>query len=664
VFNKNHPRNSFIFHGKVWHSRQTPRAHRFSYPYRLLLLDVDRLLELNQKVALFRYNRWGIISIYDSDFLGKECCSIRAKIEKWFRKEGIEELPSRILLLTAPRYFGYVFNPVSFIYCLDKDSNLLAILAQVNNTFGDSHLYFLHQERKVDGEYDVQFLVDKDFHVSPFNDMEGKYDFRFTEIGDSLKIGIDIVRKEGISFKSGITGRLNQITRWSIAKLLVSYPVQIWLSMPRILWQAAQLYYLRRLKVYTRPTPVSEYTFIHRGANWQERLAMRVIFSRLKKIRNGSLEIVLPCGEVINFVGTQNPTRKATIHVKNYEFFLKILFSGDVGAGESFMQGDWDSPDLPVLLEVLGKNQEEVETRNTGLSIFSVLLNRFLHLLRPNSLRGSKKNIANHYDLGNEIFQSFLDPSMTYSCALFSDEQQDLAGAQVAKLDAIIKKAEIKSTDRVLEIGCGWGSFAIRAAQTTGCQVYCVTLSEQQYAFATEKVESLGLSSLVDIQLKDYRKVIGQFDKIVSIEMVEAVGERFLETFFEHCNHLLKPGGKLVLQAITLAEQREQEYRRGCDWIQKYIFPGCFVPSVKKLQDAATKKTDLVLEGSDNIGLHYARTLAEWRTRFLNESNSALLDSVGQDFIKKWLYYFGYCEAGFRSRLLGTHQMEFSRMGP
>jgi len=653
---------SKIFHGQVWHSRKEPVPHKFSYPYKLLLLDIDQLSSLDGRLALFRYNRKGVLSIYDQDYLGKEPGGLREKVEQWFFKEGLTALPTRILLLTAPRYLGYVFNPVSFFYCFGSQNQLLAVLAQVNNTFGDSHLYFLHEKRKAREGYFVNFLVDKKFHVSPFNDMSGQYDFSFNYPEERLKVGIDIIRSGKTSFCSGVEGELKPLSRWSLCRLLCSYPVQIWLAMPRILWQAAKLYYLRRLKVYDRPNPISEYTFVHRAPKWQERLAMRGVFLMLEKIQSGSVVVSLPSGEEFEFVGQESAEPVARLEVKNYQFFLRLALAGDVGAGESFMDGDWDSPDLTRLLEVLGRNQRSIEMRNTGFSIFSVLSNRLLHLFRPNSLRGSKKNIRDHYDLGNELFKSFLDSTMTYSCGIFKGEQSDLQDAQIAKLDEIIKKADIRATDTVLEIGCGWGSFAVRAAETRGCKVVCVTLSEEQYAFALERVEKLGLSDLIEIHLKDYRLVTGQFDKIVSIEMVEAVGEKFLSTFFEHCNSLLKPGGRLVIQAITLAEQREEEYRKGCDWIQKYIFPGCFVPSVRKLQASATKSTELCLERSDNIGIHYATTLAEWRKRFIENRANIALHGAGEDFIRKWIYYFGYCEAGFRSRLLGTHQMVFSRM--
>jgi len=656
------PSVSQILHSTVWHARHQPVGHKFSYRYKLFLFDVDQLPELEKNTILLTHNRFGIVSIQDRDYLGKGAGSLRQKVEQWFKKEGIHSGPERIFLLTSPRYFGYVFNPVSFFYCFDAGEELLAVIAEVNNTFGDTHLYFLKEKRKAETAFFVNYRVDKKFHVSPFNDMKGQYDFYFDKPGEDLKIQLDILKDGEKSFGSGIGGALRPIKRWSIVSLLLTYPVQIWLSMPRIFWQAGKLYFFRRLKVFKRPNPVSEYTVTQRGPAWQERIAMQAVFSLLKKLRIGTLVVSLPSGEKRCFTGTETSEPVVKLDVDNYEFFLKLIFSGDVGAGESFMDGDWNSPDLPTLLEVLSKNQSHVEMRNTGFSIFSVILNRALHLFRPNSLRGSRRNIQNHYDLGNDLFESFLDPSMTYSCAVFDSKDQSLHDAQLCKLDRIIDKAEIQAGETVLEIGCGWGSFAIRAVQRTSCKVVCVTLSNQQYSFVKERVAELGLSDNIEVCLKDYRLVSGSYDRIVSIEMVEAVGEKFLAGFFEHCSHLLKPGGRMVLQAITLAEQREVEYRKGCDWIQKHIFPGCFVPSVKNLQTAATANSQLVLEQTENIGLHYATTLSKWREKFLQNSTAAQLQDYGEHFFAKWIYYFGYCEAGFRSRLLGTHQMVFSKL--
>jgi cyclopropane-fatty-acyl-phospholipid synthase len=656
------PSKSQILHSTVWHSRSQPVPHSFSYTYKLFLLDIDSLAQLAKSTALFSYNQRGVISIFDQDYLGKATNGLREKVEYWLSREQITGKPGRILLLTSPRYFGYVFNPVSFFYCFDSKEELLAVIAQVNNTFGDTHLYVLNKKLKAKPGFIVNYRVDKEFHVSPFNDMMGEYDFNFDKPGKQLKIQLDIIRDEGKSFESGLSGRLEPIRRWSLAALLITYPVQIWLSMPRILWQAGKLYFLRRLKVYKRPFPVSDYTIIHRGPSWQERLAMRAVFSLLKKLRVGTVVVSLPSGEERHFIGSEQSQPLVYLEVKSYNFFLKLIFSGDVGAGESYMDGDWDSSDLPALLELLSRNQNQVETRNTGLSFFSILANRVLHLLRPNSLRGSRRNIQNHYDLGNKLFGSFLDPSMTYSCAFFENEEHSLEQAQIAKLDKIIEKAGITSSDRVLEIGCGWGSFAIRAAQTTGCQVVCLTLSDQQHDYVREKVKSLGLNQRIEVHLQDYRQASGLFDKIVSIEMIEAVGQKMLATYFEKCSQLLKPGGRLVIQAITLAEQRQKEYRKGCDWIQKYIFPGCFVPSLTTLQESATSKSTLVLESSENIGIHYATTLAKWRQLFKENLKAADLKVYGNDFFAKWIYYFSYCEAGFRSRLLGTHQMVFSKM--
>jgi cyclopropane-fatty-acyl-phospholipid synthase len=296
---------------------------------------------------------------------------------------------------------------------------------------------------------------------------------------------------------------------------------------------------------------------------------------------------------------------------------------------------------------------------------YSKNIMRFLKRMRRgrrgNDINQSKQNIRQHYDLGNPMFQIFLDKTMTYSAARFDRPGETLEQAQHNKLRSIINKAQIQTGDHVLEIGSGWGSFAIEAARQTGCRVTTVTLSQEQLVFVQQKIKQQGLEKHIAVKLCDYRKIEGRFDKIVSIEMLEAVGHKYYGTFFKTCDRLLKPNGLVVLQVITIPDQRYNNYRRTGDWIQKHIFPGGLLPSLSVLLNGMVKNSQLIVEDIENIGIHYAQTLREWRIRFLNQYDQLKKQGWGDEFKRTWEYYFSYCEAAFDSRTLGNLQIVLTR---
>lgn len=355
-------------------------------------------------------------------------------------------------------------------------------------------------------------------------------------------------------------------------------------------------------------------------------------------------------------------------------FYARVASSADIGFAEAFIAGDFvvsDPDQLLSLFQVLILNRDSNQL-NAGSLLFSRLgawLNTALHSLNSNSLAGSRRNIQAHYDLSNDLFATFLGQSWTYSCALFGPEGGScLDSAQNAKLDLIISKARITPDCHVLEIGCGWGEFAIRAAKQTGCRVTGITLSDEQLSLAKERVEATGVGHLVEFHLIDYRAVaeLGKkYDRIVSIEMLEAVGHAFLGEFFSVLDSVLAPNGLAVIQVITTPEERYSEYRSSADFIQKHIFPGGLCPSMEAVICAASKDGNLTLEEAQNIGPHYATTLKEWRRRFLLSEKRGEVAVAGFDkfFVRKWLYYLIYCEAGFASRTLGTMQLVFTHSG-
>ncbi len=388
-------------------------------------------------------------------------------------------------------------------------------------------------------------------------------------------------------------------------------------------------------------------------------LARRVVPGRLRGLAQGTL--LIEEGGVVHRFGAGLP--EARVRVLNPAFWSRVAFGGSVGAGESYMAGDWQTDDLTGLLRLLLRNRAVVDGLEKGLARLSAPLRRLLHSLNRNTRAGSRRNIAAHYDLGNEFYRLWLDETLMYSSAVFERADMSLAEASTAKLERICRKLEPAPRDHVLEIGTGWGGFALHAAGRHGCRVTTATLSRRQYELARERVAAAGLSDRVEVRLTDYRDLDGQYDKLVSIEMVEAVGAANLDTYFRQCARLLKPEGSMLLQAITIADQRYQAALGEVDFIQKHIFPGGFLPSVTALAASLTRASDLRAVHLEDIGPHYGETLARWRDNFLGAVDAVRALGYPESFLRMWLFYFAYCEAGFRERDLGTVQMLLARPG-
>ncbi len=391
-----------------------------------------------------------------------------------------------------------------------------------------------------------------------------------------------------------------------------------------------------------------------------ERSCMKLVINLFNKIKTGGLTFYLPDGNARHF-GDKNSPLQAQMTIHDYRFFKDAVLGGDVGLGEAYMKSLWDTDDIPALFSVLIKNRPALANGNMATAWLVRQKDRLMHALHANTLIGSRRNIGEHYDLSNDFFQTFLDPTMLYSCGIYRGESDTCEDAQHRKLQSIIDKAHIESTDHVLEVGCGWGGFAIEAVKQTGCRVTGITVSKEQYHLAQERVLQAGLQDKITILFKDYRHVAGLFDKIVSIEMLEAVGHKYLGTFFTACDKLLKPAGRLVIQVITIPDQRYEFYRRNTDWIQKHIFPGGHLPSVTAMSQAVTRHTSLLMEQLEDIGTHYARTLKDWRESFMR--NLDKVNSLGFDevFQRKWIYYLAMCEAAFRERATGDIQVVFRK---
>lgn len=391
----------------------------------------------------------------------------------------------------------------------------------------------------------------------------------------------------------------------------------------------------------------------------------KAVLNMLSKMQLGTLNLTLPSGEQIS-LGNGEGGIVAQAEIKNPYFFKRCVLYGDVGFGEAYVDGDWDTDNVTNVIKWFLLNVDNAPSvsgstsRSFVLNILKIF-NTIYHSKRENTLKGSKKNIAAHYDLNNDFFASFLDSTMTYSGAYFNKEGISLQEAQLAKYDRLCKEMNLQAGDHVLEIGSGWGGNAIYMAKNYGCYVTSVTISEEQCKLAKERVEKEGLNDKVNIILQDYRYLKGQFDKIVSIEMLEAVGVKFYDAYFKKCHELLKKDGVLALQVITCPDSRFESLRTGVDWIQKHIFPGSLLPSVGAINRAINSTSDLTLVDLKDLGLDYGRTLNLWREQF--NKNISDIKKLGFDdtFIRKWNYYFCYCEAAFNMRNINVMQMVYAR---
>jgi len=381
----------------------------------------------------------------------------------------------------------------------------------------------------------------------------------------------------------------------------------------------------------------------------------RGVLRQLTQLRNGQL--VITEGSERHVFGTAGALVQGEIQILDSATWGMIASNGSIGAGEAFIHGYWTSPDLTAVIRVFVSNLDVLDAMERGMALLSRPFIQGLHWLNRNTREGSQKNIAAHYDLGNDLFERFLDPTMMYSAAQFLGPNDTLEQAQLNKLERICQKLALKPEDHLLEIGTGWGSMAIYAAQHYGCKVTTTTLSKEQFAYTEQRIAALGLQNQVTLLLKDYRDLSGQFDKLVSIEMIEAVGHRFLPTYFKQCASLLKADGLMLLQAITIRDQRYEQAKRSVDFIQRHIFPGGALPSVQKMLEIVTRETDMNLLHMEDFGLHYAKTLRIWHDNFRHAHGS--LTELGYDdyFLRLWEFYLCYCEGGFLERAIGTAQL-------
>lgn len=641
--------------GSTEHIRYLPTPHRFRYPLYMVDIDIETLVEHDTSTTFFGYNRWNIFAIHDADYLMPTTDSLAAKIRLLLSQFSFVSLVHSVRLVTIPRFLFNTFKPVSFYLCYDKAKILVGMIAEVSNTYRETHYYQLEaMDQSTNG---TRFVVDKNFHVSPFFDDDGQYHFRVDDRSDSFGIHIRYERQGATVFYANFTGKSYAPHPWRILKTVVTHPLTCAAVFPRILLQAAMLYWFKRLPAKSKPIPSQLGALRGMPLSWLSRQVLRRLTAVCNDRSIGRLDLTLPDGSIHTF-GTEETGPSAKMHIRHNKFFKTILTGGEIGLGESFFQGEWDSEDPTAVIQYLIANKQALEAEFSG-SFLKNVWNLIQHRQRKNTQHMSKKNIEAHYDLGNDFYGLFLDSSMMYSSGLFDTPSCTLENAQRRKVDRLLDELNLSESDHVLEIGSGWGFAAARIVERFKCKVTTITLSNEQYDHTLKKVQDLNLQDRVTILIQDYRNMTGTFDAILSIEMIEAVGETYLPEFFRVCHNCLKKGGRFALQAITYPNEYYNDYCRSSDFIRKHIFPGGHLPSLGRMASIIQSTTTLRQVASLNIAQSYARTLAIWRDHFSKKKDALIAMGFDLSFYRKWYYYFAYCDAAFRSDYLGCYQLTY-----
>jgi cyclopropane-fatty-acyl-phospholipid synthase len=630
----------------IVHHRFSPTKRTFRYRGHYLWCHIHELATLPKKDQWFGYNQSKLFSVWDKDYLDPEAKgSIQEKIFSWYEQEAVV-IPEDVYLFTCPKVLGHVFNPVHFYFGV-RQGHLENVVVEINNTFGERHIYTVPVD---------QPLHQKSFHVSPFLPVEGTYRYDFTLSPEKIGVGIHVEQKKQKIFFASVQGNFSNHS-------LAEYP--FWkrflplLNYPRILWQAALIFYKHKLPVYTKPRPQNRHTVKKATPNAFEKLCMAMVDRFFKKAQKGRLEVWMPDDSLRHYGDEQaNVTARMEIHA--YSFFTAVFWGGDIAFGEQYEQKSWDSPDLISLLSWFAMNQDVMDDQKLFTSWFVRKMTSLRHARRNNTLRGSRKNISAHYDLSNDFFEKILDPHMQYSSALYEKPNMTLAQAQQCKIDRIVQQLAVDKGMHVLEVGSGWGGLAMEIARQTGCNVTTITLSKEQKKYVEARIAQQGMQKQLNVVLQDYRNIQEVYDRVVSVEMIEAVGREFLPSYFQKIYACVKPGGLFVLQGITMAEEKYDVYASKADWIQKYIFPGSHIPTQSMVMNLAQGAGWQRLAQAE-LGPSYAKTLHQWHQTMMAKKQALTDMGFGEKILRRWAYYFSYCEAGFRQEHLHDYQWTFQK---
>jgi cyclopropane-fatty-acyl-phospholipid synthase len=665
---------SALYSGTITHARRFPEPHRFRHRACVYAIDLDEAPALGRRLRLLGVDAPGLVSLHAADHLGDPARGLRANVEELLAAEGLDAAGGRIVLVTNLRVLGYVFNPISCFWCWDRRGDLLALVCEVSNTFGERHLYVLPaaDARRRGGH--LVWERDKRMHVSPFSGMGQRYRFVATPPGARLALGISVYEGGRRVLHATVQGRRGPLTDRAILRAQLTHPLMPWRVTGLIHVHAARLYTLG-VPFHRKPAfrtgegslPAPAAPAARRGLHPPPpagRSPLTPLVRRLSGVAlgappRGSITTRMPDGTLRRAdSGLPGPHPRITVHSR--DLWRRFATRGMTGVGEAYVAGDWDADDLPGAVELLLRRSEALRRTPAGRAATTLrdlrprLPERVSHAL-------ARRRIGYHYDLGNDLYRLFLDESMTYSCAVFGPGVTTLADAQAAKHRLICRKLLLRPGQRVLEIGCGWGAWALVAAGEFGVHVTGVTLSEEQHDEAVRRVRAAGLQDRVDILLRDYRTLEGRFDAIASTEMIEAVGHDQLPTYFATLDRLLAADGLACIQAIAMPDGRYDRYRRSRDWISEYVFPGGNCPSLEAMVRAMARSSDLIVHHAEDIGIHYAETLRLWRERF--DANAGRVRELGFDeaFLRAWRFYLASCEGAFRARSIHDYQLVLTR---
>lgn len=648
-----------IYDTTVTHARREPLQNRFTYSSSAWLVDLDHLPDHG---ALARFEA--------RDHIGDPDASIRQNVEAFLAEQGIELHGGRIEMLAMPRVAGYCFNPISVHWCHDDHDALAAVVVEVHNTYGDRHAYLVHPDAAGVGR------VDKEMYVSPFNDVSGEYRIRVPEPGDSLRLSVTLEREGEEPFVASVTGDAVAATPKEVLRHAWRRPLEPLLTSARIRKQGIGLWG-RGLTVQPRcpqthdaddatgrDIDLDRWPDLRPPADGPRTAVASAIARRLLQsacARYG-VRLELPGGQhSAKDLGDQ----AATLRLRRPDaFYARVGRDGLIGFGEAWMAGDWDADDPAEVLTRLAGGMASLVPKPLQ-RLRSAYVARHPRQER-NTLSGSRSNISRHYDLSNELFAQFLDPTMSYSSALFGSRAErprweDLEPAQTAKTERLLDRLGVGEGTRLLEIGSGWGGLATLAARR-GASVHSITLSAEQKQLANQRLELAGVADRARVELQDYREISGTYDAVVSVEMIEAVGVENLPRYFGAIDAALVPGGKAAIQGITMSDERMKATASTYTWVHKYIFPGGQIPSVEAIEDAAAD-TGLGLAEDFAMGPHYAQTLRLWEERFLAAKDEVAALGFDETFRRMWRFYLAYSRAGFASGYLDVRQLLFTKEG-
>ena len=648
--------------GQVTHRRPGPVRHAFRHRVYQWLTDLDCLPRQPWHLRAFAH-------FSSADHLGDPGLPIKRNIENYLALGGIGLGDrGRVLMLAGARVLGHVFDPLSVFWCYDRDGVLACVVAEVHNTYGERHAYLLHPDEAGTAG------TDKSFYVSPFFDVSGTYELRFTLRPDLVATTVTLRRHDAVAFTATFRGRPEPATAPALARRLIRQPL-----MPQRISALIRVHgiwlWLHRLPIRSRPhhTPTGRglTMTVSTSISWPAaaaapRAPLRATIARIifeHAVRRVPVRVTYPDGRVLGGGSGTSPEFRL---LRPHAFFTRLGRDAKVGFGEAYMAGDWRAGPGTDLADLLTRFAARLATLVPApLQKLRALADKRVPPGHENTPDGARSNIAAHYDLSNDLFACFLDPTMTYSAAWFDESEPvqtatRLEEAQLRKIDGILDLAGVRSGTRLLEIGTGWGTLAIRAAQR-GARVTTVTLSREQLELTCERAGAAGVSDRVDARLQDYREIEGTYDAIVSVEMIEAVGEAYWGAYFATLDRLLAPGGKVSIQAITMAHDRVLATRRSFSWIQKYIFPGGIIPSLQAIDDTLAAHTTLRVTQRRELRPHYARTLRLWRERFNDQWPHIQAQGFTGTFRRMWEFYLAYSEAGFRSGYLGVSQLQLAR---